>query len=190
MNPCLADNLRAIDQGLRLLRGLDDDEYVRVDAHGIRCAIGPHVRHVVDHYECLLRGLRAGAIDYDARRRSPTLEVDRGAAIAALEAIARALPELVPTGTGEDRMDGRIEASADAPTDLAVHVRLRAGAHGEVDLGVHPSSLTRELHSLHLHTIHHYAMIAMILRARGLACETELGVAPATLGHRRAGAST
>ena len=68
--------------------------------------------------------------------------------------------------------------------DVPLQVRVRAGPTAELDLGERPSSVERELHFVLLHAIHHYAMMAEALRARGLAVPEGLGVAPATRGHR------
>ncbi len=45
------------------------------------------------------------------------------------------------------------------------------------------SSLRRELHFLLSHTVHHYALIAMILARHGVEVEPDFGVAPSTLRH-------
>ena len=47
------------------------------------------------------------------------------------------------------------------------------------------STVRRELDFLLSHTVHHYALIAMSLRLRGLPVPAELGVAPSTLEHWR-----
>ena len=44
-----------------------------------------------------------------------------------------------------------------------------------------PSSLARELQFLTSHTIHHFAVIALILRAMDVEVDREFGVAPSTL---------
>jgi hypothetical protein len=43
------------------------------------------------------------------------------------------------------------------------------------------SSLARELQFTLSHTVHHYALIALILRLQGFAPPADFGVAPATL---------
>ena len=46
------------------------------------------------------------------------------------------------------------------------------------------SSLARELQMLSSHTIHHFALIAMTLRAHGVELDADFGVAPSTLRAR------
>jgi hypothetical protein len=47
------------------------------------------------------------------------------------------------------------------------------------------SSARRELQFLLSHTVHHYALIAMICRQYGVGVEEDFGVAPSTLKYRR-----
>ena len=80
---------------------------------------------------------------------------------------------------------------------LARHVRALAGSDPtrplEVRMEVAPevpdaracarSSLARELSYVLSHTVHHYALAAVLLRHQGVEPGPELGVAPATLRH-------
>jgi hypothetical protein len=43
--------------------------------------------------------------------------------------------------------------------------------------------MARELGMLLSHTVHHYALIAMLLRARGIEPPADFGVAPSTRAH-------
>ena len=54
-------------------------------------AVGPHLRHCVDHFTLLLEGWRSGVVDYDARLRDPRLERDPRAVTEALSRIAGSL---------------------------------------------------------------------------------------------------
>jgi hypothetical protein len=63
-----------------------------VDRHpGAFPAVGPHLRHCVDHFTLLLDGWRTGFVDYDARSRDRRLERDPRAVLAALRDIAGTL---------------------------------------------------------------------------------------------------
>ena len=44
--------------------------------------IGPHVRHVVDHFRALEKGLESGVVDYNIRRRECALELRPDLALA------------------------------------------------------------------------------------------------------------
>ncbi|GAB5413748.1 MAG: hypothetical protein Cons2KO_13510 [Congregibacter sp.] len=164
---CLADsNVRFLKQGRALLEDLSDDEYVRAFPPTFSQGIGAHVRHIVDHYRCLLEGVSAGSVDYDARERSLTVETDRRAALEALEAIVLRLHGLGPAD-GEfpcvvvmDCGDGR------SPVRLPGR-----------------STLARELQFLVSHTVHHYAMVSVMLRMLGREPAIGFGIAPSTQRH-------
>ena len=47
------------------------------------------------------------------------------------------------------------------------------------------SNVKRELQYLQAHTIHHYAIISMIMRVQGIETDREFGVAPSTLSYRQ-----
>ena len=49
-----------------------------------------------------------------------------------------------------------------------------------------PSSVGRELQFLVSHTVHHYALIRLLLEDHGIYAGEEFGVAPSTLAHQRA----
>ena len=164
MTPLIADNLRLLEQGVELLGRLSDEGYV---LKGAVATVGPHLRHVLDHYRCLLLGLDRGVVDYEDRPRDPLLEQNRVLAIAEarrLSAALRALPE--------SRVQG--------PVQLASY----AGPLAEQDNGRVQSSIERELQFVLLHTVHHYALIAAEMRLRGVPVERGFGVAPATLGYQ------
>src|SRR5436190_16207830 len=108
-------------------------------------AVGPHLRHCLDHFSLLLDGWPKGRIDYDDRPRDARLELEPTVARAALLDIV-----------------GRLTALAGA--DLAHEVRVsQAAATGRPPVAA-ASRLERELMFLSSHTIHHIAI--MILTAR------------------------
>jgi len=133
-----------------------------------RGAVGAHFRHVLDHYESFLAGLAAGRVDYDCRQRERELERDPRLAGARLEACA-------------ERLEGF--AAVELDRDLVV---LTASAPGRVREG--RSSLARELQFLASHTVHHYALIAVLVRLWGVAPDDDFGVAPSTLAYEQGAA--
>jgi uncharacterized damage-inducible protein DinB len=165
----LAANLALLEQGLDLIDRLPDAAYA--GAPGTARTVGPHFRHVLEHYSCFLDGVAARRIDYDARPREAALESDR-------EAARRRIAELVG---GFTALDG-------ADLEDAAEVRLECGVGGEGDQWSR-STVRRELHFLLSHTVHHYALIGLLLERLGLAPGTEFGVAPSTLKHWRRPAS-
>jgi hypothetical protein len=59
-------------QGLGLLFDLGDRTYSRVVPAPYKASIGQHYRHILEHFQCLTRGLRSHEINYDARERNTT----------------------------------------------------------------------------------------------------------------------
>lgn len=167
MNASIEDNLRCLRQALALMRGLSDEEFSRTDSYHMGCSLGAQLRHIHDHYTCLLRGLESGVVDYENRPRCKDIETERTVAIRAFEDVMAAL-QRIPT------------SRAVAPLAVQIHTGALAGA----DNGAHGSSVLRELQFVLLHAVHHYALIALELRARGLSCDADFGVAPATLAWR------
>jgi len=159
-------NQLLLDQARELLAGLTDDEYG--SPQGEHAGIGPHLRHCIDFYACFLRDRQSGRVDYDRREREPRLETDRSVALAELTRLSAGLEELAtaaPTGPLEVRVDvSPDEQGSDAWS---------------------ATSVGRELRFLVSHTVHHFALIAQILRARGVEPGKEFGVAPSTLTYWR-----
>lgn len=161
----LADNVALLRQGRELLASLDADDYVRPDPKLGGSPVGTHVRHVLDFYSCFLRDVGAGTIDYDDRPRDPRLETDLRHALDRFDALAAEL----------ERLDLEVANS--------LAVRARAAAVGEGRAVDAASSLERELQFLSSHTIHHYSLIAVLLRLADRDVPVEFGVAPSTLRH-------
>lgn len=156
-------NLAVIRQGIALLSTLNDDRYVcRIDA-AYRASIGGHLRHIIEHYLGFLGGLDHGLVDYENRARDPLMETSRTYAADTLAAIA-------------DRLETLAEAGADRPMPL--HAETSPDARAE-------TSVLRELEFLLSHTIHHYALVAVMARLQGFEPAGDFGIAPSTLKHQR-----
>ena len=154
-------NLALLEQAYELLGRMPDSAYA--GAENAEKPVGPQFRHVIDHYSCFLEGQCGGRIDYDARRREAAIETDREAARARIRGLIAGLTVLDP-------------ALLDIPADA----RLECG-WGEEDDQWSRTSVRRELHFLLSHTIHHYALIGLLLARHGFDPVPEFGVAPSTL---------
>jgi uncharacterized damage-inducible protein DinB len=148
-----------------LVLKLDDAQYA-APLDGVAASVGAHVRHCLDAFDRLIEGLEWGRVDYDRRARDPRTETE---SLAALERIERLRDELVERVAGEP--DRSLRIRADEP-DLAP------------EQGYVASTLARELRALASHTIHHAALIAVVLRLRGVAVPPHFGVAPSTLARQ------
>ncbi len=150
-----------LEQGVRLLDGLEPELYARAPVPLGSSGIGAHVRHGLDFCQRLLSGAADGVVDYDARERDPRLEEDAASARTALCATIREVQTLGARDAGQP-----------------LRVRLDVGEDEE---GWQRSTLGRELKFVISHTIHPYALIAMCLRHFGVQPEADFGVAPSTL---------
>jgi hypothetical protein len=162
----IATNVRWLRQALRLLELLNDEVYSATAPGFAPHRAGAHLRHVLEFYQCFLDGLESSHIDYDTRRRDESVECSRNAAAVTIRSIIHAL-----------------ETHADARQERIVWVRMEDAQFSGVGDSFMESSLSRELQVLSSHTVHHFALIAVTLRAHGVQLDTDFGMAPSTLRH-------
>jgi hypothetical protein len=159
----LALNCALLEEGSRLLETIEPAAYSRPVAEADSDGVGAHVRHCIDFYDCFLRGLDRGNVDYDDRRREAGLELDASVArqrmgelVAQLAALPeRALPHTLAVRQDAGAEDGRRPAAL--------------------------SSVDRELQFLAAHTVHHYALVRVLLKLQGVDVPDAFGIAPSTL---------
>lgn len=124
-------------------------------------SVGGHVRHCLDHVDALLRAVTSGVCNYDERVRGTAVEDDPALACARLAACRmrlRALPEAL---LGQP---------------LALSVRLtRDGLQVQA-----PTTVGREVAFVLSHTVHHAALVAVLLEDQGIARPEHFGLAPST----------
>jgi len=157
-------NQRWLGQALELLGRIDHARFSTSPAGFAPHRVSGHLRHIVEFYECFLDGMESLQINYDARRRDPSIEVSQPAAADRIRSImARLHPASGP------RSEGIVLARIEDADGLGI-----------ADPFV-ISSVGRELMMLSSHTIHHFALTAMTLRAHGFDVDPDFGVAPSTL---------
>jgi hypothetical protein len=162
----IAANIRWLSQVLHLLERLDDAVYSATAPGFAPHRAGSHLRHVLEFYQCFLEGLDLSRIDYDSRRRDEAVERSRDAASMAIRSVIRALE--TRSGLREERI---------------VWVRMEDAEATGVRDSFMESSVSRELQVLSSHTGHHFALIAVTLRAHGIQMDPDFGMAPSTLRH-------
>ncbi len=162
----IATNVRWLRQALRLLERLDDTVYAATAPGFAPHRVGSHLRHVLEFYQCFLEGLGSSHIDYDARPRDELVERSRNAAAAAIRSIIHAL-----------------DNHAEVHQERIIRVRMEDAQSSGVRDTFMESSLSRELQVLSSHTIHHFALIAVTLRAHGVQLDSDFGMAPSTVRH-------
>lgn len=163
-NPLIQENINVLKQGLELLNQLCDDSYLEAKHPFSDYGIGSHFRHCLDFYQSFLEGIVKGSIDYDDRNRDGRIEKDRMIAISKFQSVIHRLEGLSPV---DDQM--------------TLLVRLEDEQEQESASSWSYSSVQRELQALVSHTVHHYALIAIMLQLKGFQLAEEFGVAPSTL---------
>ena len=165
----LETNSAWLRQAAELLGSLDDRAYTTSPTGLEPHRAGGHLRHILEFYECFLEGCARGYVDYDSRRRDTSVETNRFTAIARLREVNERLTQLHTL-----EYDRRIWVRAEAITAPGILGNILA------------SSVGRELQVLSSHTVHHFALMAITLRAHGVSVPSSFGVAPSTLLHQAA----
>ena len=153
-------------QGLGLLFKIWDTTYSRVAEVPYSASIGGHYRHVLEHFQCVIRGIRSGEINYDARERNLRLETEVTYATIATCDVLRAIKNYTEV-------------------DIARPCKVTNGiSYGSAQSPVIESNVGRELAYCVGHAIHHYAIIRLICSHHGVEVPNEFGIAPSTLKSR------
>ena len=148
-----------------LIVELGDRTYSHVAGAAFNASVGQHYRHVLEHFQNLIRGLRAGEINYDARERNQRLQSDVTYASIATCDVLRALKKYTNETLARDcKVINSVRYSASQPSCL-------------------DSNVSRELAYCIGHAVHHFAIIRLICHEIDITVPAEFGVAPSTLRH-------
>ena len=159
------ENNQHLQQAIDLIGKIGDDLYRNNENPYFKGGVGKHIRHILDFYDCFLNGWH-DKIDYDVRKREEGVETDRQFCIQKINHIMAALNELAAVA---DQSDKSIPVKNDG---------------SEIGAQKDPFSLStveRELQFLKFHAVHHFAIIAMILRVQGFEPPEDFGFAASTL---------
>jgi uncharacterized damage-inducible protein DinB len=124
-------------------------------------SIGAHLRHILDFYTAFYFGAKNGRIDYDIRQRNSETENKLNCGI-------------VQLSTTIEQLEGMLHS-----TNREVEVNSAVEIDSSSDFG--PSNLLRELQTLHSHTTHHMAIIAIALKLNNVFIDDDFGKAPSTI---------
>ncbi len=137
--------------------------------------LGPHVRHIIEHFEALVVQLRSDpqqpercVVDYDARLRDLAVQTQPAVALQRIAALR-----------------GSVELWAELPVqafERVVSVQVLAGNAGELSITTQ-STVLRELAFLASHCVHHFAVIKLRAQQGGKDLGADFGKAPATVSH-------
>ncbi len=164
----ITDNVALLRQGLTAIAIVGPDLYGGVSSTNSVSPIGAHFRHVFDHYRAFLNGVSTGKLNYDVRERDPLVERDLAAASQTARSIMAQLEEM-----------------SDQQVLLSIEVSANVIDDGKSVVDWSGSTVHRELMYLLSHTVHHYAIILLLATQAGVELNSDFGVAPSTIAHRR-----
>ena len=161
----IESNIVHLKQAVSILQDISDRAYRNNDGPYYASGIGKHLRHILEFYDQFLGGWKE-RINYDARRREARLEEDRQYGIQKTNEVIEQFERLT---LDTARLGGVLSIKND-----------EHGADSDLNLYTQ-STVERELQFLRFHTVHHFAIIAMILKIQGIEPPKEFGLAPSTL---------
>lgn len=134
-------NLEILAQLKTLLKQFNNEQYTQSLHVLSNNTIGKHVRHVVEFYECLLKGIQQNEINYDNRDRNLSLEND----------------VFYTLNLVEDIEDAIKNQTTDIPINLVVQYK-------SSEKILVNSTYFRELIYNIEHAIHHFAILAIAVK--------------------------
>ena len=152
---------RLLDELDSLLTEIASDVYCARFATEVSGSIGEHVRHCLDHVSALLAADSSITLSYDRRQRGTTVETDP------TEAVRQIL-----------QLKCGIEAWSTRSMDETIRVTSMISPSGGAVTGW--STLGRELAFVVSHTIHHQAIIGVLLAIHGHTVPDRFGHSPST----------
>lgn len=163
-------SLMSIVQQLQAVVGcLKDEQYFQRPVGVVDSSIGGHVRHCLDHVSALLTAIETGQLDYDTRDRGTSIETDRAAALSAIKTLRNRLAMLADN-VADQSLELTVMLTSDGPP---LRVTTTAG---------------REIAYVLSHTIHHNALIGVMVKSLGGWLPDRFGYAPSTVAHLKSAA--
>lgn len=179
-------NCQLLDELCQVVAVQTDSVLFFADKNHANNSIANHIRHICEHYSCLFSGLRDVqktadshdpltptnpyniVINYDDRPRNSEAFSSINAVSHAIVQIISCLRQLTAqTPFTEFEFSVLCSTSSDFPAIAC------------------PSNLLRELQFLHGHTVHHLALIALLLHQAGIEMPRTFGTAASTLKYEK-----
>lgn len=139
--------------------------YLARPAARVSGSVGEHVRHGLDHVSSFAAALAGDELSYDRRLRGTTVETDPRTAVNEIE-----------------RLCARLERCAPVPLDRPL--TLSSLVNPATPPITMRSTVARELSFVVHHTIHHCALIALLVEWQGGRVPHGFGLAPSTAAAR------
>lgn len=140
---------------------LSNEQYTYASKSLSGASIGQHFRHIIELYQCLLMGIPRDEVNYDARIRDKSIEMDSHVAVDCLNVIKLELEKILINKI------------------ITLKGNYACEKEGEINI---ITSVYRELAYNLEHSIHHQALIKVALMELGCVylIDDSFGVAPST----------
>jgi uncharacterized damage-inducible protein DinB len=158
----ISESLEILIQAKKIISELNGSQFVFINSSLFLSSAGQHFRHVLDFYTAFAGGYKTEEIDYDKRERNEQVAEKRGVCIKKIDEIVSFLNSIRDI----DMSSVLIVSTIEGTTGLSSSAR---------------STIGRELQFMLSHTIHHYALISIILKSQGVDIPKNFGIARSTI---------
>ncbi|PQJ72324.1 DinB family protein [Polaribacter butkevichii] len=149
-----------LQRGIQLLKNISDEQYSNKTVAPYNSSIGCHMRHVLDVFSCLLKGLDAKSVDFSIRERNECAEQETRVGIEYFESVIHQLKKI---------------KQEDFNTIIKVSDNMGLGKETA------NYSLAAALMQAQSHAIHHYASIGYLIYQLGIELpNSDFGYNPTT----------
>lgn len=156
-----------LDQLAKLVREIDERDFVRPSEALSQSTIGQHLRHTLEFFICFEQGFERGVINYDKRAHDQLIESNKFVALDAIRKISAFVNTL----------------NSNKPLSLEVGYDLSKEEFITIE-----TNATRELVYNIEHAVHHMAIMKIGIReiAPYVKLAPDFGVAASTIRHKEA----
>jgi hypothetical protein len=155
-----------LDELKNLLIALNNEQYAKPSQLLSGATIGQHIRHILEFYLCLMKGVFEGSVNYDKRERNLEIESNKDFSIYTIEKIKSNL-------TGLKAVKETISLNGNFSENDDSEIKIN-------------TSFQRELAYCLEHSIHHQALIKIGLIEQKIEnlIPQNFGIAPASIRHK------
>lgn len=149
-----------LQKGITLLQNINDSQYSDTSIAPYHSSIGCHIRHVLDVFSCIFKGLDNNLIDLTQRERNELAETKTTVGIAYFETIIKNLKDINPENLNK-----------------TIQVTDNLGLGNETA----NYTLAAILMQAQSHAIHHYASIGYLIHQQNIKLpDNSFGLNPTT----------
>ncbi len=149
-----------LQRGVKLLNSISNEQYSDCSVPPYYSSIGNNMRHILDVFACIFKGMESGEIDFSDRERNELAQVNTEAGIAYFNQIIDNLQVIK-----ESDFDSIVKVTDDLGLGKTTTNYTLSGA----------------LVQAHSHAIHHYASIGFIIERLGIELpDADFGYNPTT----------